>query len=238
MAWRLATAWTGGRRRARDRVRLPRRDPGDHRRLPGGVGRRLPPAHVEMFDPLDPYRDAPMPATRRPTICSARPSVCGAGPAARGRVRRRRVHDRRDLRAAAGVRAARSRERTHEVGALYVADEVQAGHGRTGDGLWSLRGAAGAGRHRHARQADGQRPPGRRGDHAPRADRASRRDDRVLLDVRRQPGRLRRGVRRARRDRGRAARRAGGGGRRRAPRRDRRAIGGARRSATCAGSVC
>jgi 4-aminobutyrate aminotransferase-like enzyme/Ser/Thr protein kinase RdoA (MazF antagonist) len=29
-------------------------------------------------------------------------------------------------------------ERTHDVGALYVADEVQAGHGRTGEHLWSF----------------------------------------------------------------------------------------------------
>jgi 4-aminobutyrate aminotransferase-like enzyme len=29
-------------------------------------------------------------------------------------------------------------ERTHDVGALYVADEVQAGHGRTGGHLWSF----------------------------------------------------------------------------------------------------
>jgi 4-aminobutyrate aminotransferase-like enzyme len=29
-------------------------------------------------------------------------------------------------------------ERTHEVGALYVADEVQAGHGRSGSSLWSF----------------------------------------------------------------------------------------------------
>jgi 4-aminobutyrate aminotransferase-like enzyme len=27
---------------------------------------------------------------------------------------------------------------THEIGALYVADEVQVGHGRAGDGLWSF----------------------------------------------------------------------------------------------------
>ena len=29
-------------------------------------------------------------------------------------------------------------ERTHEAGGLYVADEVQAGHGRLGPGLWSF----------------------------------------------------------------------------------------------------
>jgi 4-aminobutyrate aminotransferase-like enzyme/Ser/Thr protein kinase RdoA (MazF antagonist) len=31
--------------------------------------------------------------------------------------------------------------RTHEAGALFVADEVQAGHGRTGEHLWSFMGA-------------------------------------------------------------------------------------------------
>jgi 4-aminobutyrate aminotransferase-like enzyme len=29
-------------------------------------------------------------------------------------------------------------ERTHDIGALYVADEVQAGHGRSGEHLWSF----------------------------------------------------------------------------------------------------
>ena len=57
---------------------------------------------------------------------------------------------------------------------------------------------------RHARQADGQRPPRGGGHHPPRDRRAVRRRHRVLQHVRRQPGVGRGGARRARR----AARRA------------------------------
>ena len=62
--------------------------------------------------------------------------------------------------------------RTHEAGALWIADEVQGGYGRTGAAMWSLPAAGHRARHRHARQADGQRPPGRRGHHPPRPRRA------------------------------------------------------------------
>ena len=62
-------------------------------------------------------------------------------------------------------------------------------------------------RHRHPRQADGQRPPDRRRDHPVRDRRSVRRADDVLLDLRRQPGRVRRSAGRPRRARGRAPRR-------------------------------
>ena len=68
---------------------------------------------------------------------------------------------------------------------------------------------------RHAREADGERLPGRRGDRAAGALRPPEGGDGGLLDVRRQPGGGAGCAGRAGRDRGRAARRAraaGGGG--------------------------
>ena len=52
--------------------------------------------------------------------------------------------------------------------ALWIADEVQGGHGRTGDAMWSFGRFGIDPGHRHARQADGQRPPGRGGHHPAR----------------------------------------------------------------------
>ena len=68
---------------------------------------------------------------------------------------------------------------------------------------------------RHAREADGERLPGRRGDRAPGALRPAEGGDGGLLDVRREPGRGAGCAGGAGRHRGRAARRAreaGGGG--------------------------
>ena len=97
-----------------------------------------------------------------------------------------------------------------ELGALLVFDEVQTGVGRTGrSSRWSSRRAA---RRRHAGEGARQRAADRlpaRGRRAAGRVRAGR----PRLDVRRQPGRVRGGVRRLRRDRRRAARaRAGARG--------------------------
>ena len=74
--------------------------------------------------------------------------------------------------------------------ALWIADEVQGGHGRTGDAMWSFEHLGLDPGHRHDRQADGQRPSGRRGHHPSRDRPGLRRPDRVLQHVRREPGRM------------------------------------------------
>jgi hypothetical protein len=118
-------------------------------------------------------------------------------------------------------------------GGLYVADEVQAGFGRTGDALWSVaaqrsRPTSSRSASRWATASPWQRcSPG-----VTSPTRSSRR--RLLLDVRRQHGRRRRWARRTGRDRGGRAHRAGPHTRRapvRAPRRARAAHPGARRGA-------
>ena len=107
-------------------------------------------------------------------------------------------------------------ERTHALGGLYVADEVQAGHGRLGPRALVVHAPRHRTGRRHARQADGQRLPRCRGRDAARARRAVPVRGPHVLDLRRQPGRRQRRSGRARRPRGRAAARAGGE-RRRAP---------------------
>ena len=120
---------------------------------------------------------------------------------------------------------------THEAGGLWIADEVQAGHGRTGEALWCVRALRRRPGLRHARQADGQRPPRRRGHHPQRHRRPARRPHDAVQHVRRQPRQRRRRARRARRDRGRARARP------RAAHRARRSAPRCARSATRIGDV-
>ena len=138
-AWRLATVWTGARRR-----RSPRAfayhgvTRGDRRRLTGGVGRR---------------RTARR--TSRRSIRSTATGTIGLPDSGGGRSCARRSDSRNagscppspsstagftsDGILGAARRYVRAlADRTHEVGALYVADEVQVGHGRTGERLWSF----------------------------------------------------------------------------------------------------
>ena len=137
-AWRLATVWTGARGGLASAFAYhgvtqaiadvsPEEWVGDER-----------PAHVETFDPLGPVsrrdgsrdggggspaRDGATPGTRHP---------------ARRHLRRRGLHVRRDPCGAARLCAGAWRISRTRSGALYVADEVQVGHGRSGDGLWSF----------------------------------------------------------------------------------------------------
>ena len=46
-------------------------------------------------------------------------------------------------------------------GGLFIADEVQPGFGRLGEGMWGFARHGLDARYRHARKADGQRAPGR-----------------------------------------------------------------------------
>ena len=136
-AWRLATVWTGaggglassfayhGVTQAIADV-----SPEEWR---GGYR----PAHVEMFEALDPYRDdtAPEEAAEDLLRAAERLQERGILPAVTF-VDGGFTSDGILAPPPAYVRALASL--THEVGALYVADEVQVGHGRTGEGLWSF----------------------------------------------------------------------------------------------------
>ena len=198
LAWRIATTATGRRGAIVTDVRLPRGHDRDRGLLAGGVARR-----------------ASSPSTSRRSRRSALASV------ERGRGA---------LDEAAGLAAtyldggftsdgirtstprsvqAIVRRDARRPAALWIADEVQAGHGRTGEHLWSfeqLRHRAGL---RHARQADGQRLPGRRGDHAAASSSSgSTEQTRGLFRRSAATRSRRRRAGRAGRDRGRAAGRA------------------------------
>ena len=99
-----------------------------------------------------------------------------------------------------------------DAGALLIADEVQSGHGRAGDGLWRFPAWGVTPDVGDAGQANGQRPPDRRGGDPQRAGGLhGPGEDRLLQHLRRQPGGLHRRAHRP----GRAGRRAAGGQRRR-----------------------
>ena len=136
-AWRLATAWTGAggglaTRYAYHGVTQAIADlsPEEWR---GGYH----PPQVELFEPLDVYRDATPPEDAADDLLRAceRLQERGMLPAVTF-VDGGFTSDGIVAPPAEYVRALA--ERTHEVGALYVADEVQAGHGRSGAALWSF----------------------------------------------------------------------------------------------------
>ena len=136
-AWRLATVWTGARGGLASAFAYhgvtqaiadvsPEEWVGDDR-----------PAHVESFDPLDRYRDETAPVTAAEDLLRAteRLQERGVLPAVTF-VDGGFTSDGILAVPPAYVRALA--DLTHEIGALYVADEVQVGHGRAGDGLWSF----------------------------------------------------------------------------------------------------
>ena len=120
LAWRLATTRDRPPRRDRDRVRLPRGHDRDRRLLAGGVAAGLQ-ARARGDDhavragswrrPSSGWTSAVSASRRRISIAASRATASGRLP-------------RRTCR--------RSRDATREAGGLVVADEVQAGHGRTG----------------------------------------------------------------------------------------------------------
>ena len=131
---------------------------------------------------------------------------------------------------------ARLLELCREHGAVYVDDEVQSGVGRTGPGVGdrALRRRA---RPARVRQVARRRAAAGRG-HRPRRADGRARGRRARRHLRREPGRLRRGARGARRDRARGLPRALRGAREPpagAPGRDRDAA--SRTSARCAASA-
>jgi len=136
-AWRLATAWTGARGGLASAFAYhgvtqaitdvsPEEWRGDDR-----------PAHVEVFVPLDRYRDDTAPELAAEDLLRATERLQERGilPAATF-VDGGFTSDGILAVPPAYVRALA--DLSHEIGALYIADEVQVGHGRTGDGLWSF----------------------------------------------------------------------------------------------------
>ncbi|TMK21797.1 MAG: aminotransferase class III-fold pyridoxal phosphate-dependent enzyme [Actinobacteria bacterium] len=136
-AWRLATVWTGAggglvTRHAYHGVTQAIADlsPEEWR----GATR---PAHVELFDPLHASRDGTARADVADDLlrASERLRERGQMPAATF-VEGAFTSD--GILAPPPVYVRALADRTHEIGALYVADEVQVGHGRGGEHLWSF----------------------------------------------------------------------------------------------------
>ena len=136
-AWRLATVWTGARGGlasafAYHGVTQAIADVSPEEWVGGDR-----PTHVEAFDPLDRYRDETAPEVAAEDLLRATERLQERGilPAVTF-VDGGFTSDGILAAPPAYVRALA--DLTHEIGALYVADEVQVGHGRTGDGLWSF----------------------------------------------------------------------------------------------------
>jgi len=134
-AWRLATAWTRGEGAlvtafAYHGVTEAIASISPEEWL--STGR---PEHVETFDPGDRYRhpEREMPAELVAAISRLRER--GMEPAATF-VDGGFTSDGIPVPPVDAVRALA--ERTHDAGALYIADEVQVGHGRSGEHLWSF----------------------------------------------------------------------------------------------------
>jgi len=134
-AWRLATTWTGGGGAIVTRFA--------YHGVTEAIAAISPeewlatgqPAHVETFDPADPYRDAHLDMPDGFAAAVARLRERGVDAAATF-VDGGFTSDGIPVPPVDGVRALA--DRTHESGALYIADEVQVGHARSGAHLWSF----------------------------------------------------------------------------------------------------
>ncbi|MEP6757904.1 MAG: aminotransferase class III-fold pyridoxal phosphate-dependent enzyme [Actinomycetota bacterium] len=136
-AWRLATVWTGATGGLASAFAyhgvtqaIADISPEEWR---GGYR----PTHVELFDALDLFREQTDPGDAADDLLRATERLQERGilPAITF-VDGGFTSDGILAPPPAYVRALAAR--THEVGALYVADEVQVGHGRSGGGLWSF----------------------------------------------------------------------------------------------------
>jgi 4-aminobutyrate aminotransferase-like enzyme/Ser/Thr protein kinase RdoA (MazF antagonist) len=136
-AWRLATAWTGGRGALVTRFA--------YHGVTEAIAAISPeewlatgrPAHVETFDPVDRYRDPDLDMPGSLDAAAARLREHGIDPAATF-VDGGFTSDGIPVPSLEDVRALA--DRTHAARALYVADEVQVGHARSGAHLWSFAG--------------------------------------------------------------------------------------------------
>ena len=129
LAWRIARPRHRRLGRHRDLLGLPRRHRGDVRVLTGELGRRGRPRHTSGWS----SRRRP----RRPRWPSAVESLDAAGHGVAAMLVDG-VFTSDGIRGPAHEWTAAAAAAVHAAGGLYVADEVQAGHGRTGDDLWSF----------------------------------------------------------------------------------------------------
>jgi 4-aminobutyrate aminotransferase-like enzyme/Ser/Thr protein kinase RdoA (MazF antagonist) len=136
-AWRLATIWTRGGGGLATSYAYHGVTQAITDLSPEEWRGAIRPPHVELFDPPDPGRPEAQAVDAADDVLRASERLRGRGltPAATfvdGGFTSDGILDP----PAAYVRALA--ERTHDVGALYVADEVQVGHGRGGHHLWSF----------------------------------------------------------------------------------------------------
>jgi 4-aminobutyrate aminotransferase-like enzyme len=134
-AWRLATSWTGGRGAIVTRFA--------YHGVTEAIAAISPeewlttgkPEHVETFDPVDSYRYPERDMPGELAAAAARLRERGIEPAATF-VDGGFTSDGIPVPPPDAVRALA--DRTHAAGAVYIADEVQVGHGRSGEHLWSF----------------------------------------------------------------------------------------------------
>ncbi len=134
-AWRLATSWTGSEGALVTRFA--------YHGVTEAIAAISPeewlatgkPNHVETFDPVDRYRDPDLDMPASLVQAAERLRERGVEPAATF-VDGAFTSDGIPVPSVEAVRALA--ERSHDAGALYVADEVQVGHGRSGAHLWSF----------------------------------------------------------------------------------------------------
>ena len=134
LAWRLATTSRGTPAASARRSPItasPRRSRRCRRRAgPAGAARRTS---------RPGRRPTPTAAARRPGGVRGGFRAAGGPRARAGRDDPRRGPDeRRLLRPRPGIRRSELVRPTHAAGGLWIADEVQGGHGRTGDAMWSF----------------------------------------------------------------------------------------------------
>ena len=139
LAWRMATAVTGRRGRALHRLRLPRDHRGDGGALARVVARRRGArARRDAGSRPTPIAasTSTAPGSRRRSSGSARRGLAPAAAILDGLVMSDRIDDLDPAYVQDLVR------QTRDAGALWIADEVQAGHGRTGERCGRLTGSA------------------------------------------------------------------------------------------------
>ncbi len=134
LAWRIATAVTGRRGGLCTAFAYHGITEATAALSPEGWLDGHRPEHVETWEPPDPYRGTHLDSAAF-AAAVARLTARGRPPAAAildGLITSDRIADLDAAHVQDLVRL------THEAGALWIADEVQSGHGRTGDALWSF----------------------------------------------------------------------------------------------------
>ena len=203
---RRPTTWLGGWRPRSPAIAAgcaPNRLPRHHRGHRGAVAGR---AGLTAPAPRTSRRGAARrlpPAEPRRRAFATRWSACAIAACAGGRDPRRPRHQRRHRRPRPRLRP-RARAATRAPAGSGSPTRSRRASAAPATAFWGFAAVRHRPGLRHARQADGQRPPGRRGYHPERHLSAARRPDSAVQHLRRQPGERRGGARGPRRHRGRA----------------------------------